>query len=137
MKKTTFIWVILVILGISVVLEVFGAVTLAVTRDLSAYYGNHLILNVSAAILLAADIVLTALFCTKLWTLKNDVLRWTNIYFGWCVFRSIFAIIADIISDKGTQLSNAVELAVIVAVWALLYRHLKTVVSSNAPSNNS
>jgi hypothetical protein len=45
--------------------------------------------------------------------------------------------LSDIISDKGTQLRNAVELAVIVAVWVLLYRHLKTVVSSNAPSNNS
>jgi hypothetical protein len=136
MKKTTFIWVILVILGISVVLEIFGAVTLAISQNLSAYYGNHLILNVLAATLLAADVVLTVLFSTKLWTLKNDVLRWTNMYFCWSVFRSIFAIIADILSNKGTQFGNAVELAVILALWPLLYRHLKTVVSSkNAPSN--
>ena len=129
MKRTTFIWVILTLLGISVVLEIFGAAFLAVTRDLSVYYGSHVALNVLAPILLAADIVLTAFFWTKLWALKENILRWTNLYFGWSIFRSIFAIIADIISDKGTQLGNVVELVLIVAVWALLYRHLKIVMS--------
>ena len=135
MKRTTFIWVILTLLGISVVLEIFGAAFLAVTRDLSASYGSHVVLNVVAPILLAADIVLTAFFWTKLWALKENILRWSNLYFGWSIFRSIFAIIADIISDKGTQLGNIVELVVIAAVWALLYRHLKIVMSPNAPSN--
>ena len=134
MKRTTFIWVILTLLGISVVLEIFGAAFLAVTRDLSAYYGSHVVLNVVAPILLAADIVLTAFFWTKLWALKENILRWTNLYFGWSIFRSIFAIIADIISVKGTQLGNIVELVLIAAVWALLYRHLKMVMSPNAPS---
>src|SRR5208337_3919303 len=81
------------------------------------------------------DVVLTAFFWTKLWALKADILRWTNLYFGWSVFKVTFSIIADNISDKGTQLGNAVELAVIVAVWVLLYRHLKIVMSSNASSN--
>jgi hypothetical protein len=135
MKKTTFIWVILTLLGISVVLEIFGAAFLAVTRDLSVYYGSHVALNVLAPILLAADIVLTAFFWTKLWALKADILRWTNLYFVWSIFKVTFSIIADNISDKGTQLGNIVELVVIAAVWALLYRHLKIVMSSNDSSN--
>ena len=135
MKKTTFIWVILTLLGISVVLEIFGAAFLAVTRDLSVYYGSHVVLNVVAPILLAADIVLTAFFWTKLWSLKEDIPRWTNLYFGWSIFKVTFSIIADTISGKGTQLGTIVELVVIAAVWALLYRHLKMVMSPNAPSN--
>jgi hypothetical protein len=88
-----------------------------------------------AIISLVIDFILSIVLWRKLWTLNDDVLRWTNVYFGWSIVRCIFASAADIISNNGTQLDNIVELGVIAAIWVLLYKHLKHIMSSNTSTS--
>ena len=125
MKKTTLIWTVIALLGVSVVLELLSASVIAITQNISLYYGSHIALDVLAVIFLLVDICITAFYIIKLWNLTGDVLFWTNAQFGWSVFRGIFSIFADIVSDKGTQFGNLAELMVIMAVWLVFYSHLK------------
>ena len=126
MKKTIYIWVIIVLISISVLTELLSIAGLTVT-GLSSYYGSNVILNYIAVISLVLDIIISLVFLYNLVTLKKDVLLWTNIAFGYTVLRLLFAIFADVVSIKGTALANSIEIVIILVIWSLFYKHLKKI----------
>ena len=126
MKKTVYIWIIIISLSVSVVTELLAVAELG-TTDLSLYYGTHTVLNYIAVISLILDIIISLVFLYNLFTLTRAALLWTNIAFGYTVLRLLFAIFADVVSMKGTALVNGIGLVIILVVWGLFYKHLKKI----------
>src|SRR6266568_5343464 len=99
MRKTAFVWIIMVLFCLSVLSELLSSIGLSVA-GLSSYYGSHNALNAIALVSLILDIIIGGVFIYKLFIFKKDVIYWTDIVFGYSVLRLIFAIIADSISAK-------------------------------------
>jgi len=124
MKKSIYIWLVIALFILSVSSELLASAALAL--GLQSYYGNHTFLNAIAVVLLVLDIVLSLIYLCKLFLLKKDVLLWTDIVLGYAVLRGIFSIVADVISSKGTGMANSIEIIIILIIWKLFRKHLKT-----------
>lgn len=129
MKKTVYVWIIIVLFSLSLIGELLALVG-TMFSGLSLYYGNLIILNYIAVIALALDIIVSLVFVYNLFSLKKSALSWTNIAFGYAVLRLLFAIFADIVITKGTALINSIEIIIILIVWSLFYKHLKKILGT-------
>jgi hypothetical protein len=132
-RKSGLVWTVFCIFCASVAGELLTAIAVGVLHK--SYYANSTALNVIAIILLVVDIVISSIYLYKLYSLKSDVLFWTNAVFGYAICRSIFAIFADIILAKGTVYANIFEILIVFMIWLLFYRHLKTVLTSTLLQN--
>ncbi|MCX5696667.1 MAG: hypothetical protein NTU54_01630 [Candidatus Omnitrophica bacterium] len=126
MKKTIYVWLIIVFFILSVAIELLALTSLPL-RGLRSYYGNHAVLNIIAVVLLLLDIAISLFYLYKLFLLKKDVVLWTDIILGYAVLRGIFTIIADVISSKGTAVANSIEIIIILIIWKLFRKHLKKI----------
>jgi hypothetical protein len=124
-RKSTFAWVVIVLLCLSILGELLTATTLFLTQNPSLYYGRFASLNALAVLALVLDLSLSCLYLYKLLVFDLDVLLWTHIWFGYSVVRSAFSIFADVASQNGTAYANLAELIVVCVVWTLFYLHLK------------
>jgi hypothetical protein len=124
-RKSAFVWIVIVLLCFSILVELMTATTLVLTQNLSLYYGTFASLNALAIVTLVIDLFLSGVYLYKLLVFDLDVLLWTHIWLGYSVLRSAFSIFADIVSHKGTAYANLVELILVCVVWSLFYLHLK------------
>ncbi len=127
MKKTWVIYVLLVVFGMSVVLDSLALVSAIFVHP---YYGGHTILNLLATIFVIPDIIFSAIYFSKLFYTKQSIVFWTNVVFGYSVIRSIFSIICDVIAQTGTTISNIVELGVVMIIWYILWKYFIKLVHS-------
>jgi len=127
MKKTTFVWIIIILFFISILSELLSLVGLGLV-GLSSYYGSYDVLNIIAVISLILDIVISSIFVYKLYCQKRDAILWTNITFGYAVLRLVFAMIADIVSNKGTIVGNGIEIIIIIILWLSFCKHLRKLI---------
>jgi uncharacterized membrane protein YfcA len=128
MKKTVWIWIIVILFIISVASQIFALIGVS-TVGISLYYGTYNILNVIAVTSLVIDIIISIIFVYHLLKLKN-VLLWTDIALGYAIVRIVYSIFAGVVSSKGTTTVNIVELVIILIVWFFFRKHLKKVLYS-------
>ena len=125
MEKSIYAWLVIGLFILSVALESLALVG----ASLKPYYGNHTVLNNIAVFFLILDILISLGYLYKLFSFKNDVLLWTDIAWGYWVFRGIFSIIADLISSKGTATSNTIEIIIVLIIWMLFRKHLRKLIA--------
>lgn len=119
-KKTWVIYTLLVVLGISVFLDTLALISGIFVQP---FYGSYTILNTLAMIFTVPDIIFSAVYFYMLLKVKNNLMFWTNIVFGYSIVRAIFSIIADVIAKTGSVYSNVIQLIVVLIVWYLLYKY--------------
>lgn len=120
-KRTIFIWIIIILLGLSVLAEAYG---LFLTDATMLVYGMSLVTIITYSIL-----------AIKLYKLAKDSIKWTHIVFVWTAIGMIYNLLVVIIpNDKGpllaTLLTNITFWGLFVLIWVLFTKHLKKVLNS-------
>lgn len=124
MKKTWFIWAIIVLFSISILLELgtdYGVLFAGHT------YYSSLFLSLIAILSLNLDVLFSAVLVYKLFYLRPDALLWTNIEFGYSILRLIFQMFADATLNTGTLIPNGIEVIVLALIWWAFYANLSKV----------
>ncbi len=130
MKKTGFVWFMLVVAVINVVLAILS---LTITVPGTEYAGNAA-LGYLGTLIGVVGIIISVIFIYKLFKMTNDILKWTNTTFGYDVFSMIFSSVVVYINSNGTNpttaiISNVIVLIIILVIWSLFNKHLKKITS--------
>lgn len=119
MKKTGFIWFILVIGVLNLILGIASFFAPGVLA--SAFSSGKEIFNTIISVI---SIVIWAIYLCKLFTMKGDLIKWTNITFGF----DIIAIVLSVFINGGTTIVFYLFSAIIwIVLWVLTYKHLKKI----------
>lgn len=122
-KKSLFVWIILILLLLSIVVELIAAVFLLFLPV--SYYPNKPIASFFTEFFLIIDIMLSSIYFYKLYYLKNRILIWTNIFFGFGVFRSVLSYLIDVADTTNPNYLSLLQILFILLIWFLFYRHLQ------------
>ncbi|MFA6105428.1 MAG: hypothetical protein WC725_02395 [Patescibacteria group bacterium] len=121
-KKSTFIWFILVLLGLNILIDLLGISGLMRGAD---FYGNVLT-NVAAGVVHTIDLIISGFYLYKLVKMVEKILIWTNIVFGYSVLVIVFDTLANFFAGHNGYISfNIFELMLILIVWIFFHKHLK------------
>jgi len=128
MKKTGFVWFIIIIGALNSLLGMF-VVYPSIIEAVSEKTSLLIVLNLIVSII---SIATWLIYLYELLFMKYGALRWTNIAFGFDIFTIIFAIVTT---------SVFVEFELIVGVawiilWIFTYRHLNKTFSKTTILNS-
>jgi hypothetical protein len=134
-KRSTYLWVIIISLFVFGVIGAFLTIFLSLT-NIQVLLNSNLFLNPSSNIFILAiyliEAVISSVSIYKLYYFKKDVIKWTNIIFGFFVFR----IFLDIFMGKGAFLPRLmiewiIIDIIIVIIWISFVKHLKKIELNN------
>ena len=129
MKKSAFIWIVLVVGIIDLLIELGALITRLSGAFGYAYLGNNILGDVGLIVSLAG-IVVSIIYLYKLYLLKADILKWTNITFGYSIFTLVFSSIGILINSGsilGAIFANIFSFIITIVIWVFFYRHLKKI----------
>lgn len=120
MKKSFFIWLIIILLSIGVLLEAYAL--FLTSAPMYEYLMNFV------------TIIVYLVLLAKLFKLHRDVIRWIHIVFVWTAIGMIYNIVLTI-SDQGSfttiLLTNITFWVIFIVIWVLLVRHMKKFITVN------
>jgi hypothetical protein len=130
-KKTTFVWILLVLVAIWLLSSAINVITSLVNINIlltPAPLSNPAI-NIINLILIIIGLVLTAIFFVKLYNVRPDVIKWVNIAFGFVIFITIVRFILTMFVAGFLALIASPMLVVVlifeVLMWVGISKHLK------------
>ncbi len=130
-KKTTYSWIVLILAAIVIV---FGLINTALKLVkfkvlLTPALFSNPIVNIINLVLSIIGFVILIMFFFKLYNVTPDLIKWTNITFGYSVFQSVFGVILGVFTTGLIALLLVVPLiivlAIIIVVWITFVNHLK------------
>lgn len=136
-KRTTFLWIIFILLILNTLVLI--GVLFGQLSNLVGYSGSPVLLYIGIALNLIY-LVLSIIYLIKLYNVKKDLLKWTNILFGFNMIILIFGLVGTLINlsnilqiEETTKLivtTSAIiffgfEVIIVVLIWIFFYRHLK------------
>ena len=138
-KKTTYSWIILILAAIGIVFGLINSVLKLInikTLITPALFSNPIV-NIINLVLSIIGLVILIMFFFKLYNVTPDLIKWTNITFGYSVFQSVFGVILGLFSAFGINVFEPVfalntflvpliiVLVIIIVVWITFVNHLK------------
>jgi hypothetical protein len=141
-KKTVYVWIILILSAIGIVFGLLSFINSLIhikTLVMPAFLSSP-IMNIGSFVLQTTGTVLLFIFFIKLYNLSQNLVKWTNIIFGYLFFRlfsSIFIImglfkIPMILLLKSLEFMNPIIIILFIAIiliigiiWFTFVRHLK------------
>lgn len=136
-KKTTYSWIILILSAIGIVFGLINAVFKIVNIKalLTPTLFSNPVVNIINLVLSIIGLVILVMFFFKLYNVTPDLIKWTNITFGYSVFQSVFGVILGIFSagllDLLAGIPLIIVLAIIIVVWITFVNHLKKAQKEN------
>ncbi len=122
MKKTGFVWFILIVGMLNFVL---GFVSML--GSISTWFSSTV--TTVDTLFGVVSLIIWAIYLYKLFVMKNDIVKWTNITFGFDVFMIAFS---TFLLEKITQdivIFNLMISMIWIILWLLAYSHLKKIAS--------
>lgn len=121
-KKTAFVWIIIILL----VIDLISTYVAVIGDGLGLYksVGSDLF----GKILKIISGIISIVYLIKLFRfrLSDDLLKWTNIAFGYGVLITLYSLFSIGITSVSTEVINSIlSLILTVVVWTFFYRHLK------------
>ena len=130
-KKTTYSWIILILAAIGIVFGLINSVLKLInikTLITPALFSNPIV-NIINLVLSIIGLVILIMFFFKLYNVTPDLIKWTNITFGYSVFQSVFGVILGLFSAGLLALLAVIPLiivlVIIIVVWITFVNHLK------------
>ena len=130
-NKTTYTWVILILAAIAIVFGlIISTLNLINIKTLltPALFSNPVVNLINLALSIIGLAVLI-IFFFKLYNVTPDILKWTNITFGYSVFQSVFGLILSVFTVGLLALLAVIPLiivlAIIIVIWITFVNHLK------------
>lgn len=130
-KKTTYSWIVLILAAIGIVFGLTNTIfkLINIKTLLTAALFSNPVVNVINLVLSIIGLVILIMFFFKLYNVTPDLIKWTNITFGYSVFQSVFGVILGVFSAGLLALLAAIPLiivlAIIIVVWLTFVNHLK------------
>ncbi len=134
MKKTGFVWFMMVITVLGVVLGIFTTIAEYTGISPLTYTGNST-LGIIGTILNVISFIVSIIFVVKLNKMSFDSIKWTDLTFGLYVLIVLYSIIGIALntgSFVAAIVSNLFILVVEIVLWILFHRHLKKVMPAPA-----
>lgn len=116
MKKTGFVWFVIIVGSINTLLMLFGLLM----------QSNESVINIVVSVI---TVLISLVYLYKLFLMKSNLRVWTNIFFGLNIFASIFSVVSIYISSGGINptsalISNGIVVAAVILIWVLFYKHI-------------
>jgi mannose/fructose/N-acetylgalactosamine-specific phosphotransferase system component IID len=127
-KKTTYTWVILIFLAISIVYNSITILVSLISIDTLLKPDSlfNPVVNVINLVLSIIGLVIMVIFFFKLYNVTSDIIKWTHISFGYSVFGGAFVLINSIFTIGLLNLSPMIiALGILVIIWNSFVNHLK------------
>lgn len=131
-KKTIYVSIILIIVAIGVV---FGFIQnilslINIKALMTSSFANSVTLNIVNLVLSIISTVLLFVYFIKLYNLPQNIIKWTNIVFGYSIFNLIFSLIVALFTVPLLfvilgSIPVIIISIIIVIVWFTFVRHLK------------
>jgi predicted DNA-binding transcriptional regulator len=134
MKKTGFVWFILVIGTADLLFGLFLLISQFTGSSGIQYTGNTM-LGILGTLLEIIGFVISAIYIYKLYQMRTDIIKWTNISFGYSVFVLVFSSVGIVINTGNlvaAVISNLFTVIIMAVLWGLFCRHLKKLMSKSA-----
>ena len=130
-KKTAYSWIALILAAIGIVFGLINTVLKLINIKAlvtPALFSNPVV-NIINLVLSIIGLGILIMFFFKLYNVTPDLIKWTNITFGYSVFQSIFGVILGVFSAGLLALLAVIPLivvlAIIIVVWLTFVNHLK------------
>ena len=130
-KKTIYLWIVLILAAIWIVFGLINTVSTLINIKtlLTPSLFSNPVVNIIALVLSIIGLVILIMFFFKLYNVTPDLIKWTNITFGYSVFQSIFSVILGIFTVGLLVLLVVIPLiivlVIIIVVWLTFVNHLK------------
>jgi cytochrome c biogenesis protein CcdA len=128
-KKTLYIWAL-------IISEIINIISI-----LSSFFdktSGNTIINSIGYVLSILGLVIAVVWLQKAFLLKNGLIKWTHINFGFGLFATIFSAVLIYANSSdpsyvGSMMLVAYPIGIIIAViiWATFIRHLKKAIATN------
>ena len=128
MKRTGFVWFMIVITAFGVILGVLSTIAEYTGLEGATSYTGNPILGVVGTILNVISFVISIIYISKLYKMALDSIKWTNITFISYVVVVAFSLIGIAINTGDLVagiISNVPILIIEIVLWILFYLHLK------------
>lgn len=131
-KKTVYVWIVLVFVAIGVVFgfiqNILSLINIKVLMTPSL--ANSVTLNIVDLVLSIIGTVLLFVYFIKLYNLPQNIIKWTNIVFGYFIFELIFSLIISMFTVPILfvilQSIPTIIISIIIAIiWFTFVRHLR------------
>jgi hypothetical protein len=130
-NKTTYSWIILVLSAIGIVIGLINTVLKLINIKvlLSPALLSNPVINVINLTLSIIGLVILIMFFFKLYNVTPDLIKWTNINFGFSVFNIVFGVVLGVFSAGLLALLAVIPmivvLAILIPIWITFVNHLK------------
>jgi hypothetical protein len=141
-KKTVYVWIILILSAIGIVFGLFSFIQnlINIKTLIMPVFLSSPAMNIASFVLQTSGTVLLFIFFIKLYNLSQNLVKWTNIIFGYSIFLIFFGIyifmsslkIPMILFLKSLKFMNPIIIILFIAViliigiiWFTFVRHLK------------
>ena len=127
-KKTVFVWILLVLLGIYLIFGIIGTIIGTLFRMLFLRTLSFSIVDLTFQILSVINLVLVAILFIKLYNVKPDVLKWVHISFGFVVAVVVLSLIYDVFTGLfsiADSIFTIVLTLIEISMWIGITLHLK------------
>lgn len=124
MKKTFFIWTVIVLLVLKIIFDVGTFVTVLAFYEASNI--TSLLLSTDSLILVL-EIVLTIILLAKLVKNSSRSMVWTHIVFGYSILHYLYGLFVVRINGEivGYNLLNYILPLITIIIWITFIKHLK------------
>ena len=138
-KKTTYLWIVLILSAIGVALGLLGIIKDLMNFKVLFTPGifNSPVINIIKFVLAIVGLVITTKFVFKLYNVTPDLVHWTDIAFGFGVFSNILTFILNFLFTPGGVLLILMIIpfiiitAIYIVIWLTFKKHLKRAKESN------
>ncbi len=148
-KKSSYVWIILTLILLGIISYIFAVILGLMSINI---FLEHHILTISVVSILSVifnfvNLFILVVYFYKLYNLKNDVIKWTNIFFYFFIFSSSLGLIFNYLMFLPVVVTPWIILMVVIAlIWVTFTHHLKgirkvqlensSVVLDNSQENN-
>ena len=131
-KKTTYLWIVLILSAIGVVLGLLGVLKDLVNYKVLFTSGvfNSPVINIIKFVLGLVGLILTTKFVFNLYNVTPDLVHWTDVTFGYTIFKTVLIFILGFFVPGGALLillliPFIIMIGIYVLIWLTFKKHLK------------
>lgn len=125
-KKTIYIWVL-------IVLEIINIPIILLSLFADLYIGNPTLGKIGMLLNMIA-LIITLIWLHRAFLLKKDLIRWTNINFGFGILLLLFSSLSIYLNTGNIEsalLGNVILMIITLIIWITFVMHIKKSVSTN------
>lgn len=125
-KKTTYIWVL-------IILEILNIPFVLMALFDKSYTGNPILGYIGVGLNILG-LIISLVWLHRLFLLKKDLIKWTNISFGFGILVLLFSSVSIYINSGDVAAAATVNLLIIIVsivIWVTFIKHIHKSVLNN------